>query len=328
MNEIPFISVVMPVYNCAEYLREAIESILSQTFKNFEFIIINDGSTDKTEVLLNEYANKDFRIKTINQLNSGIVVALNRGLSEAKGEWIFRMDGDDVALPHRFAIQIEAIERNPSLVLLGSWCRQINSKGDFLKINKYPTIHAKLVNRVERGLSFFPHSSACFRRDAVMNLGGYRERFRHAEDVDLWLRLSNVGQIGCCSDAIIKLRKYPMKFEVVKYRSLIACAARICHYRRKLGSLDASRLEEKWPEFLKWVEKRMEDEGYFQDKQHWLILKNTWNSDSSAVKLKKIKGSIRNLILSPIFYRTIWGRLWSSNLPLKLAKESSIIFKY
>ncbi|OQX54110.1 MAG: hypothetical protein B5M53_06165 [Candidatus Cloacimonas sp. 4484_209] len=82
----------MPVYNCAQYLREAIESILGQTFQDFEFIIINDGSTDNTPEILREYANKDSRIRVINQPNSGIVTALNRGLKEAKGEWIFRMD--------------------------------------------------------------------------------------------------------------------------------------------------------------------------------------------------------------------------------------------
>jgi len=326
MNKTPFISVVMPVYNCAEYLVESVESILNQTYSDFEFIIINDGSTDESPKILKNYAIADTRIKIIDQHNSGIVTALNRGLSEAKAEWAFRMDGDDIALPHRFSVQIEAIRKNPSLVLLGGWCQQINSRGNLLKINKYPAAHNKLVNRVERGLSFFPHSSVCFRRDAVMRLGGYRERFRHAEDVDLWLRLSNVGQIGCCSDAIIKLRRYTMKFEVVKCRSLIAYAARICHYRHKFGFCDDFLTEKEWQDFLNWLEKRMEDEGYFQYKQSWQILKNPWSPNSSTVKVGKIRRLIRNLILDPTLLRAIWGRLRLFNLPLKLAKESRILF--
>src|SRR4030042_5588162 len=159
------ISVVMPVYNCAKYVREAIESILNQTYRDFELIIINDGSTDTTCEILNEYAKKDSRIVLIHQPNSGIVVALNRGLNDAKGEWIFRMDGDDISLSHRFEAQIKTIETNPALVLLGGWCQQMNAGSIPLKISKCPTIHESLVRNLETRRSFFAHSSACFKRN-------------------------------------------------------------------------------------------------------------------------------------------------------------------
>ena len=328
MSKSPFVSVIMPVYNCAQYLREAIESILNQTFQDFEFIIINDGSTDNTPEILREYANKDSRIRVINQPNSGIVTALNRGLKEAKGEWIFRMDGDDVALRHRFKTQIKTIENNTSLVLLGGWCQQVNSEGFPLKINKYPSEHAKLLNRLEMGLSFFPHSSACFHRDTVMKLGGYRERFLHAEDVDLWLRLSNVGEVSCYPGVIIKLRKYPdLTFEKVKLRSLIACAARICHYRRKCGFSDLSQAEElDWQKFLEWVEKKMEVYGFFECRQGWQALRNIWYANPKTNRIVRFKRSIDLLIRDLNVCKCLWTRLRPNNIALRLAEESTQIF--
>lgn len=318
----------MPVYNCDKYVREAVESILNQTYQDFEFIIVNDGSTDKTLLILNKYAKQDSRVRIINQSNSGIVKALNTGLSKAKGKWVFRMDGDDISLPHRFAVQVETIKKSPSLVLLGGWCQQINSEGKLMKINKYPSKHNKLVKRLEKGLSFFPHASACFRRDTIFKIGGYRERFRHAEDIDLWLRFSNFGEIGCYPNVIIKLRKdTSFMFNVVRLRSLIAYAARICHYRQKIGFSDLFQLEEEsWQEFLRWIEKRMEETGYFQYTQRWQTLRNVWHANSRTNKKERIKRLIRDLILNPIAYKAFYGRFRLDDLPLRLAKESGGLF--
>ena len=167
MNRSLFVSVVMPVYNCAEYLKDAIESILVQTFDDFEFIIINDGSTDESPAILNYYASKDARIKVIDQTNQGIVTALNKGLSVAKGEWIFRMDQDDISLPNRFKLQVQLIKKDPTLVLLGGWSQQIDAQGNLLKINKLPAKNNQLINAMEGLRPFFAHPTACFRRDVV-----------------------------------------------------------------------------------------------------------------------------------------------------------------
>ena len=186
----PLISVVMPVYNCARYVHEAIESILGQTYRNFEFIIVNDGSTDATPEIANEYAARDGRIRVIHQPKSGIAASRNKGITEAGGEWIFNMDGDDISMPHRFAVQMEAVEKNPSLILFGGCCQQINAAGTPVRINKYPVRHKDLVNNLETLRPFFPNSSACYKRSVVLKAGCYRERFQYAEDHDLWLRLS------------------------------------------------------------------------------------------------------------------------------------------
>lgn len=121
MREKQLISVIMPVFNCEDYLEESIVSILDQTYPYFEFIIINDGSTDQSPEIIKKYANQDDRIIIINQSNSGIVTALNKGIDAARGEWLFRMDGDDVSLPQRFSMQIEEIGKRPGLILLGGW---------------------------------------------------------------------------------------------------------------------------------------------------------------------------------------------------------------
>ncbi|MBE7546022.1 hypothetical protein KsCSTR_47380 [Candidatus Kuenenia stuttgartiensis] len=331
MPKVPLISVVMPVYNCEQYVREAIESILHQTFQEFEFIIINDGSTDQTPEILNEYAKKDIRIKVINQLNSGIVVALNRGLFESKSEWIFRMDGDDIALPHRFAVQIKAIEKNPSLILLGGWCQQINTKGVFLKVNKYPSHHNKLIHNLEAHNQFFPHPTACFRRGVVMKLEGYRERFRHAEDIDLWFRMVGHGQFACCDDVILCLRKHEKNisdFDFGRIQQVKAVAAFICNFQRKYRRFDPSQMNEKnWQEFLFWIENEMDSNGYFRKMRGMDALRKVWYSKPGTNMLKRGVSVVRELIRNPVARKIIWKQFGNSNFILKLAKRSEEALK-
>jgi hypothetical protein len=330
MTKAPFVSVVLPVFNCGKYIREAVESILKQTYTGFEFLIINDGSTDESLQILNDYANKDSRVKIINQHNSGIVVALNRGLIEAKGEWVFRMDGDDISLPHRIEMQTKMVRGDASLVLVGGWCQQINPEGIPLKINKYPSKHDELIDALENAQAFYPHSSACFRRDTVMELGGYRERFRHAEDYDLWLRLSSVGKFSCCQNVILQLRKHPKNISNLSsghIQQLRAIAAAICHFRRKAGLSDPSQMtEELWQDFLAWVQKRMDAEGYFQRMQGWQVLRNAWYSNLETNKLKRGRLVLKQLIQNPSARKAFWGRFRKENLALKLAEESRRIW--
>jgi glycosyltransferase involved in cell wall biosynthesis len=320
----------MPVFNCARYLQEAIESILNQTFQDFEFVIVNDGSIDASPEILNEYARNDSRIRVINQPNSGIIVALNRGLLEAKGEWIFRMDGDDVALPHRFAAQLQTIRRKSHLVLLGGWCQQINSQGVPLRINKYPDQHAALVRNLETLKPFFPHPTACFRRDKVLELGGYRERFRHAEDADLWLRLAAVGEFACCQAIVLRLRKHENNISTLQchLQQLRSVAARVCYFRRKIDHPDPSQMkDEDWGTFLLWIKERMEEEGFFQRAIGGLALRNTWHAKPGANKLEKIKSLLKELIQNPLARKAFGGKFRKDNLVLRLSLESDKMLK-
>jgi glycosyltransferase involved in cell wall biosynthesis len=330
----PKISILMPVYNCEQYVIEAIESILNQTFQDFEFIIVNDGSTDSTLEIINEYAKHDARIKVVSQSNSGIVVALNRGLKEAKSEWIFRMDGDDIALPHRLAEQTETIKSNPMLILIGGWCQQIDAEKNILKINRYPADHNSLVSALEKSAPFFPHPTACFRRKAVMGLGGYRERFRHAEDYDLWLRLSTIGKLGCCKSVVLQLRKHTNNVSDLdlgygNIQQIKGVAAAICHFSRKAGLADPSQMEDKpWENFLAWVKNRMHEEYYFKKMQGWETLKNTWHTNKDVNKLRRSMLMLQAIIKNPSsLSATLWWKFRKNVFVFKLTKESRRILQ-
>ena len=330
MKKPPSISVVMPVYNCDRYLKESIESILSQTFEDFEFIIINDGSTDSTAEILRSYARKDSRIEIINQPNSGIVKALNRGICESKGNWVCRMDGDDIALPYRFARQIEKIRENPSIVILGGWCQLVDSQGISGKIYKYPTQNMELINNLETDKAFFPHSSVCFKNNIVKDLGGYRERFRHAEDLDLWLRLVGKGDFGCCEEMILKLRKHDSNIlnSYAHLSQLRSIATRVCYLRRKIGLSDPSRLkEDKWRIFIRWIEKRMKEEKYFQFKQYWQNLRKLLYENNKASRMVKIRILLNELQNNSLHRKMYWEYRQKNKLVLRLVEESKIFWQ-
>lgn len=197
----PKISVIMSVYNGERYLREAIESILSQTFTDFEFIIVNDGSTDNSLEIIQSY--HDDRIRVINnEINCGLTKSLNKAIREARGEYIARQDADDISLPNRFEEQIKHLEEHPQVALLGTSIYRIDSGGKILR---------KTVAMVNPGKSLFRqnqfnHGSTMFKREAVNRLGGYNELFRYSQDYELWLRLAKYYEVSNLTQVLYKLR--------------------------------------------------------------------------------------------------------------------------
>lgn len=190
----PDISVIMSVYNDITYLDSAIQSILSQTFQNFELIIVNDGSTDGTQDILHAY--RDPRIIILeNLVNIGLTRSLNMALSCAKGKYIARMDSDDISLPHRFESQFEFLENHPDHALLGSSYYQINTLGEVEKLIQLKTDHDEIVIELKTA-NHFGHGTVMFRKDIVTQLGGYNERYKYAQDYDLWLRISENYLVG------------------------------------------------------------------------------------------------------------------------------------
>jgi glycosyltransferase involved in cell wall biosynthesis len=190
----PLISVIMPVWNGEAHLREAIDSILNQTFRDFEFLILDDGSTDSTPAILAEYADQDPRIRIIPLDHQGIVIALNRGVDEARADWIARMDCDDIAHPERLERQWEALQAKPDAVLCHT---QIHIFGE----DAYVTPAARLI-RSEAMLRLrlcyqcpIVHPTVMFRKDAFQIVGGYLAEERHAEDYSLWGRMIGRGSV-------------------------------------------------------------------------------------------------------------------------------------
>lgn len=190
------ISVLMPVYNAERYVGEAVESILKQTFTDFEFIIINDGSTDRSLEILQRYAKQDNRIRLISRENRGLVKTLNEGLSLAKAPLIARMDADDIAYPDRFMLQKQFLDKNPDVVCLGGYFEIIDEAGRALTHLKVPLDDITIQDLALKGHSAIAHPAAMLRFSAVKQVGGYREAFKAAEDLDLWLRLGEIGQLA------------------------------------------------------------------------------------------------------------------------------------
>jgi glycosyltransferase involved in cell wall biosynthesis len=183
----PKLSVIIPVYNGEKYLAAAVESILTQTFSDFELIIINDGSTDQTAHLLATYA--DPRIMLINQPNQGVTKSLNRGLAMARGNYIARMDADDIAKPDRFAKQLALLETQPEIAFCGSWAKAIDKDGNEIADFNYPPISHEQIRRYYWFHNPFIHSSVMFRKNIIDQCGVYDEKIIRAQDYEYWGRI-------------------------------------------------------------------------------------------------------------------------------------------
>jgi len=211
MADSPLVSVVMPAYNARRYVAEAIESVLSQTFGDFEFLIVDDGSTDDTGAIVKDFAARDRRIEVITQANSGVGAALNAGLERARGRYIARMDSDDICLPPRFAKQVEYLERTPQCVLVGSRVMIIDGDGTSLfEMDSVQLTHEKIDELLMQARWSIVHPSIMMRAGAVRRIGGYNNDLVPVEDHDLFLRMAEVGKLANLPDVLLKYRKHPM----------------------------------------------------------------------------------------------------------------------
>lgn len=204
----PLISVIMSVYNGEEYLRESIESILTQSFKNFEFIVINDGSTDNSLQIINSFNDK--RIVLINQKNTGLAVALNNGIKTAKGKYIARMDADDISVATRLEMQLDFMENNQEYVIIGSNAIVIDQNANYVYTTDLPTIDGQLRKLLPS--SPFMHSSVMVKKNSIEECGYYYEaisKLYSFEDVILWNKLCKLGAIANIKTPLIKYRIQP-----------------------------------------------------------------------------------------------------------------------
>lgn len=197
----PQITVLMPVYNCELYVRDAVDSILNQTYANFEFLIIDDASTDRTVSIIKSC--QDSRIQLIEKrFNTGLTNSLNLGLQLARGKYIARMDADDISLLGRFAKQIAFLEMNPEVVLCGSWFTIIGSD----KIVKVPEHHDAIMVSLLKG-NCIAHPTVMMRKQILDEFSiGYDASKEPAEDFDLWVRLLSFGKLHNLQEALLNYR--------------------------------------------------------------------------------------------------------------------------
>ncbi|MEI6494712.1 MAG: glycosyltransferase [bacterium] len=216
----PKVSVILPVYNSAHYIREAIESVLAQTFTDFEFIIIDDGSTDGTTDILKELT--DPRITLINRENRGLVDSLNEGLAFAHGEYVARMDADDIMAPERLAKQVHYLDNNVHIAIVGSWAETIDHNGNKLGLYNYPPVSRKGLRAYILKHNPFIHSTVMFRREVILRVGGYRH-YQYIEDYELWTRVIAKYRGANLPEALTKYRIHSNSVTSKhRYRMLLA----------------------------------------------------------------------------------------------------------
>jgi glycosyltransferase involved in cell wall biosynthesis len=204
----PTVSVIMAVHNAERYLDAAVQSVRNQNLRDFEFIIIDDGSTDSSGEKLESHARMDSRIRVFFRQNKGLTASLNEALKLAQGEFIARMDGDDVALPDRLKLQVEYLRAHPQVALLGGAYELIDDAGRMLTTVVPSTDDATLQEQALSGRTPICHPLAMFRREAAIKVGGYDEEFVVAQDLDLWLKLGEVGQLAAVPDVLLRYRQH------------------------------------------------------------------------------------------------------------------------
>lgn len=197
----------MPVYNSERYLSIAIESILTQTFRDFEFIIVNDGSTDSSLEIIQRFQTQDPRIRIIDQTNQGITKSLNNAINLAQGKYIARMDADDISMPTRLEKQYQFMETHPEIAVCGSRALIIDEDGDAIRNDRVVCTHENIEKRHLLGKCSLKHPSVIIRTDILRKVNGYNEDLPYAQDFDLWLRIGEIGKLYNLPDVLIKYRR-------------------------------------------------------------------------------------------------------------------------
>lgn len=206
MIDSPIISVILPFYNNERYLEAAIKSILKQTYRSFELLLLDDGSTDASLAIAQKYAQIDPRVKVHHHANMGLCRTLQKGVSLATGKYIARMDGDDIADPKRFELQMDYLEQNPDCVALGTALTVIDPDGDVICEPDITQEHEQLVKELLQWQgSRICHPTVMMRTELIRLVGGYTQEY-HFEDVDLFLKLAKHGKLANLPDRLLWYR--------------------------------------------------------------------------------------------------------------------------
>lgn len=200
----PTVSVLMPVRNGSAYLSEAIESVLTQDFTDYEFLILDDGSADESLSVLQSYARSDPRIRLMSRENRGLTATLNELLYSARGEFIARIDADDIAAPGRFARQLEFLQTQPQVLCVGGAFDLIDEAGRFLTTLYPPSSDEEIQRQLLRGHCAINHPTIMARLRPILEVGAYQCDL--VEDHDLWLRLGERGQLANLSEVLLRYR--------------------------------------------------------------------------------------------------------------------------
>jgi GT2 family glycosyltransferase len=239
----------MTSYNPGAYLRPAVESLLAQTFADFELVLVEDGSTDGSKDIARAYAAVDPRVRLIDlPKNIGRTPALNKALDASRGEYVAVLDADDVAAPARLAEQIAVLDSRPGVAAVASHIDFINERGEVIGAFRPPTGAVELRNALayENPL---PHSASMFRRDLAKRVGGYPRRYEYAQDLALWIALARHGELAMIPEPLVCIREHGTRLtrapalalrnfrETVELYRSAACSAGVTAQARRRGRL-------------------------------------------------------------------------------------------
>lgn len=231
---LPLVSVLMPVFNGEKYLRDAVESILAQTYRPFELIVVDDGSKDHSLNILKEYQAVDNRIQICcHPNNMGVVAALNTGIEHTRGEYVARMDADDISLPKRLEKQVSFLEAHPEIGLVGSFGEMIKANGSHLIDISMPASPVLIL----WSFCFYNpilHPSVCMRRSLVFQAGGYRNLVNDGEkgfpeDYDLWVRMIRLSGFSNLPEHLVKLRQHDTNLTNTDLNTILQLSAEPSH---------------------------------------------------------------------------------------------------
>jgi glycosyltransferase involved in cell wall biosynthesis len=246
MSNTPLVSVVMAVHNTERYVAEAIESILNQTFQDFELIIVDDGSRDRSRKILQSFARRDDRIRLILQPHQGIPKTRNRLISEAKGELIAVMDSDDVALPERLQRQVDFLQQHRDVVCVGAAQDWVDEAGRFLFFTQsQPEADAEIQQLMLNGRTSINNPSALMRRAAIVQVGGYDESFPQAEDLDLFLKLGEIGKLANLQETLIQYRYHNRSISGQHQMRELEIRRQVCENAWQRRGIEGHFLEDK-----------------------------------------------------------------------------------
>jgi glycosyltransferase involved in cell wall biosynthesis len=206
MTQTPLVSVIMPVYNAQRYVAAAVESILNQSFSDFELLITDDGSRDRSLKILQSYAARDARIQLYSQANQGLTRTLNQMIHKARGQYIAILEHDDIALPNRLADEVAFLDQHPEVVCVSGAHDLIDEAGRFLNCLQLPQTNLEIQQAALAGHGSMCHPGAMMRRSALLQVGGYHEGMGLAHDLDLWLRLGELGELANLPQPVVRYR--------------------------------------------------------------------------------------------------------------------------
>jgi hypothetical protein len=223
------VSVLLPVWNGEAFLEQAMESILRQTFSSFELIVIDDGSTDRTAAIAEGFASGDDRIRMLRRPHEGFSATLNAGIAAGRGEYVARMDADDISASDRLQKQVAYLDSHPACVAVGAWIEVIDEAGRHIGLKTYVKTHDEISAAMLDGVSPIAHPTIVARRDALRAAGGYDARRYPSEDLDLWVRLSERGELANIGEALLQHRRHKAAMGVREREKMQAMALAICN---------------------------------------------------------------------------------------------------